>query len=324
MKPLLLALALIGSSAAAAIADDEFEIRPGTKVTFATAAEGAKLLAAKDTFVGAMSPFDRAARLKTDRDVTEEQYLTFAAKQARDWSAEEKAKLQTILAAVRTKTAQFDLRFPPSISLLKTTGLEEGNAAYCRENAIVLPQKHVDGDKARLEHTIAHELFHIYRRHYADNRKELYKIIGFGVCSPIALPEEMTSRKITNPDAPLIDSIIRIRIDGKQVPVTPVLFSETPHYDTKAGGEFFRSLVFKLMVLDEVGEKFKPSLLPSGEPHLVDVSDTPDYLDQVGRNTQYVIHPEEILAENFVLMIENDASVASPEIVTQLRTLLTK
>jgi hypothetical protein len=319
-----LAIVLVGLSVAAAASDDEFELRPGTKVHFATAAECARLLSKRDVFVQAMSPFDRAARLKTDQEVTEDDYLAFAAKQAQDWSSEEKVKLQAILAAIRAKTEQLDLHFPASISLLKTIGLEEGNAAYCRGNAIVLPTRFIDGGKAELEHVMLHELFHVYRGHYPDNRRALYKIIGFEVCPQLALPEDLRLRKITNPDAPLIDSVIRIRIDGRQVPATPVLFSKTERYDTKTGGEFFRSLVFKLMVLDEASDGFKPSLLPSGKPRLVNPNDAPDYLDQVGRNTQYIIHPEEILAENFALMLENAPSVPSPKIIDQLRSLLTK
>ncbi len=270
MKIWLLAIALIGWSAAEATADDEIEIRPGTKVSFATAAEGARLLGARDVFVEAMSEFDRAARLKTDQDVTEQQYLEFAAKQAQDWSAEEKAKVRTILASFREKSAQLELNFPASISLIKTTGLEEGKAAYCRESAIVIPINHLDGDATRLAHLVFHELFHIYRSHYPDNRRALYKIIDFEVCPQIDLPEDLRSRKITNPDAPRIDSVIRIRVDGRRVPATPVLYSKNERYDTKAGGEFFRSLVFQLMVLDEVGDGFQPALLPGGKPPLLD------------------------------------------------------
>jgi tetratricopeptide (TPR) repeat protein len=313
---------LVGSPANRARADEGPNIRPGTKVHFATAAEGARLLSARDAFVRAMSPFDRAARLKTDQDVTEDEYLAFAGRQALDWTADERTGLQAILDAFRTKTAELDLHFPASIELVKTTGLEEADAAYCRESAIMIPTKKLGGNPAGLEHLLFHELFHIYRRNYPDNRKALYRIIGYEVCAPIELPEELRSRKITNPDAPPVDSVIRIRLDGRRVPVTPVLFSKTEHYDARAGGDFFKSVVFRLMALEETADGLKPSLSPDGKPRLLDPSDAADYLDQVGRNTGYIIHPEEILAENFALLVENKSQLASPRVVEQMRALM--
>jgi hypothetical protein len=319
----VLAIALLGPSRTAVAIDAVVEIRPGTKVEFASAATGARLLASRDVFVQAMSPFDRSARLKTDKDVTEAEYLAFVARQARDWSEGEKKRLRAILESFRARTARLDLRFPPSISLLKTTGLEEGMAAYCRGSSIVLPAKLVQGDPTELESTIFHELFHIYRRHYGENRRLLYKIIGFDVCPEIVLPAELRSRKITNPDAPLLDSFIRVRVGGRHVPAAPVLIARTERYDTKQDGEFFASMDFRLLVLEEIHGRLQPSML-QGKPHLLDPAEVPDYLDQVGRNTEYIIHPEEILADNFVLLVNGKSPVPSPGIIQQMRSLLTR
>jgi hypothetical protein len=207
--------------------------------------------------------------------------------------------------------------------LLKTTGLEEGMAAYCRGSSIVLPAKLVQGDPTELESTIFHELFHIYRRHYGENRRLLYKIIGFDVCPEIVLPAELRSRKITNPDAPLLDSFIRVRVGGRHVPAAPVLIARTERYDTKQDGEFFASMDFRLLVLEEIHGRLQPSML-QGKPHLLDPAEVPDYLDQVGRNTEYIIHPEEILADNFVLLVNGKSPVPSPGIIQQMRSLLTR
>jgi hypothetical protein len=217
-----------------------------------------------------------------------------------------------------------DLRFPASISLLKTTGLEEGMAAYCRAAAVVLPAKLLQGDPAELDYTVVHELFHIYRRHHGENRRLLYKIIGFDVCPEIALPEELRRRKITNPDAPLLDSFIRIRVGGRRVAATPVLIARTERYDVKQDGEFFASMDFRLLVLEEINGRFQPAALPGGKPHLLDPMEVPDYLDQIGRNTKYIIHPEEILADNFVLLVNGKSPVPSPGILKQMRSLLTR
>lgn len=319
----LMASSLLGTSITA-VPIDVGEIRAGTKVEFASATTCARVLASPDVFVQAMSPFDRSARLKTDKDVTEAEYLAFVARQARDWSEGEKLRLKAILESFRAKTTGLDLRFPSSIFLLKTTGLEEGMAAYCRGASIVLPANVIEGAPTELESTVFHELFHIYRRHYGENRRLLYKIIGFDVCPEIALPEELRARKITNPDAPLLDSFIRISAGGKRVAATPVLIAKTERYDIKKGGEFFASMDFKLLVLDEINGRLRSSTTSGGKPYLLDPSEVPDYLEQIGSNTQYIIHPEEILADNFVLLVNGKSPVPSPKILQQLRSLLTR
>ena len=211
MTSWLVAFALVGGSVLSSPSGDGVEIRPGTMVEFGGAAACARVLSARDTFVQAMSPFDRSARLKTDKDVSEAEYLAFAARQARDWSSAEQARVRPILESFRLKTAQLNLRLPPTMLLLTTTGLEEGGAAYCRGTSIVIPKAVIDKDPAKLESLIFHELFHVYRTYNPAMRRDLYKIIGFEVCPEIVLPPELQARKITNPDAPLLDSFIRLR-----------------------------------------------------------------------------------------------------------------
>jgi hypothetical protein len=42
----------------------------------------------------------------------------------------------------------------------------------------------------------------------------------------------------------------------------------------------------------------------------------------VGRNTNYIIHPEEILAENFALLMMDKHDVPSPEILKKMQDVL--
>jgi len=44
----------------------------------------------------------------------------------------------------------------------------------------------------------------------------------------------------------------------------------------------------------------------------------------VGRNTGYIIHPDEILADNFVLLVNQSKNVRSPEILEKMRAVLAK
>lgn len=318
MRPFAIALL---AGATAAFTPGAFELGPGTRVELATAVEGARLLSSRDAFVEEMSPFDRGARLKTDRDVSEAEYLAFAAKQARDWTATEKARLEGILVAFRGKTARLDLPLPPAIVFVKTTGLEEGMAAYCRGASVVLPQGLLDRDPPQLAETVFHELFHVYRTHNPGKRAALYRIVGFTPSAEIPLPEPLARRKLTNPDAPRIDSVIRVKVDGVATPVTPVLLGAGDRYDVSRGGEFFEQMSFRLLVLEEKDGRFRPA----GEsPRLLEPSQAPDYLDQTGRNTGYVIHPEEILADNFVQLVNGRADAPTPRILEEMGVLLKK
>jgi hypothetical protein len=51
---------------------------------------------------------------------------------------------------------------------------------------------------------------------------------------------------------------------------------------------------------------------------LLAISETSGFSQRAGRNTGYTIHPEEILADNFALMV-TVRSVESPEVLRRLR-----
>ena len=59
------------------------------------------------------------------------------------------------------------------------------------------------------------------------------------------------------------------------------------------------------------------------QPRLVEVKQVTGFYEQVGRNTQYIIHPEEILADNFADLVLQDRPVPSPEILKKMQDVLT-
>jgi hypothetical protein len=60
------------------------------------------------------------------------------------------------------------------------------------------------------------------------------------------------------------------------------------------------------------------------QPRLVDFGQVSGFYEQVGRNTEYIIHPEEILADNFAMLVLADQDVPSPEILKKLQDVLTE
>ena len=72
------------------------DIRIGEQsaAVFATAEKGQEILGHEDDFVRRMSPFDRAARVKTDQAVSVEAFLAFAARNVLPWCREETARVE--------------------------------------------------------------------------------------------------------------------------------------------------------------------------------------------------------------------------------------
>ncbi|HEV8326412.1 MAG TPA: DUF4157 domain-containing protein [Nitrospiraceae bacterium] len=295
------------------------------ELLFAPATDSRRILSTKDTFVARMSPFDRAARMKTDRDVTESQFLEFAASAALDWEQHEKDVVESAFRKIRTAVARLSLPLPGQIYLIKTSGREEGNAAYTRSNAIVLPKSILASSEREIQRLLAHELFHISSRTHPKLAKLLYESIGFQYCGEIEFPENLAPRKITNPDAPQNDYCIRLELDGQKTWAIPILFSRAPRYDNSRGGEFFQYLQLALLLVERPGDTRAPlALYDSHGPRLVGLEQISGFFEQVGQNTEYIIHPEEILADNFALIVLGERNVRSPEVLSKIQSALAK
>ena len=65
-------------------------------------------------------------------------------------------------------------------------------------------------------------------------------------------------------------------------------------------------------------------LLSNEGPVIHGMSDAKDFFAQVGKNTQYIIHPEEIMAENFSFAILGKEKLVDENIVTQIQENLRK
>ncbi|MFN2622104.1 MAG: hypothetical protein ABR611_04590 [Chthoniobacterales bacterium] len=304
-----------------ALADGEVTIGKKTVVRFLSASESRPLITARDDFVKRLSPFDRGARLKVAQPVSEEQYLAFVGNNVRDWTGNEVEQLRAPLKELSPLLGALSL--PATLQLIKTTGAEEGNAAYTRGTAIFLPASYLSRPPQELKKLLCHELFHILSRGNPELREKLYAVIGFSPCDEVELPPQLASRKITNPDAPRNDHLIRLQVGGESCLALPVLLSSAEIYDVKRGGEFFNYLTFQFLVMEKTAtpRRFKIAQ-QNGSPRLAGIETVTGFFEQVGRNTNYIIHPEEILADNFALLVLGGDKIASPEILEKMKKVL--
>jgi hypothetical protein len=294
-----------------------------TDFIFLDRKDGARVLAGEDEFTRSLSDFDRSARLKTSEKVSTKEYLDFVSRQSLDWTDSEIERFRMIIGRVKESLTGYDIRIPGKMYFIKTTGDEEGNAVYCRGlNAVVLPgKKTADLSDDNLQTLLTHELFHIYSKNNLDKREQLYKIVGFYKTQPLVLPAELEPLNITNPDSVVRNYYFATEIGGEKINVMPVLLATGP-YDEKKGGRIFDYLQLVFFAVETKGNS---SVLVKKDGQYVSytMQQIPDFAGKIGKNTKYIIHAEEILAENFKLMaVKQD--VPSPEIIEQMQSVLKK
>ncbi|MGI5172769.1 hypothetical protein H0R92_04095 [Treponema sp. OMZ 840] len=295
------------------------------KVNFITADKqsGKTLLIAEDDFTRNLSAFDLSARLKTSQPVTKEAYLEFIGEQTLDWTTDERKKMQTVFADIKKALSAYSLSFPETVYVVKTTGLEEGGSAYCRSiNIIVLPESVVADSEKELRDTCLHELFHIYSRNNPEKRERLYNILGFYKTGDLIIPEKLYGFKITNPDSVANNYYFNARIENRTIPVMPLLFA-AEQYDENKGGEFFEYMLLLFFAVN--AESDASSLLTENNKYKVfSINQISNYYELIGENTDYIIHAEEVLADNFVLAANGETDVKTPELLEKIKIELKK
>ena len=317
----LLGLALVGLVASPCVS--QLLVAPDCHIEFADETSAREYLSRSDRFTKQLSERDIQVRCRSIERTKEDDYLELAATSVLPWTDESEAAVRVAITAARDQIAGFTLPLPRQIFVIRSRTLEEGGAAYCRRNAIVLPAGNIESASGEeLERLLLHELFHIASRQDDAWRNRAYAVIGFQLTSPISLPPELNGRRLTNPDAPFVDCFIRLQDGQRSRLAAPVLFSKNDAYSPKARN-VFSVVSFKLMEIEksETGGGHVP-VVRDGRPVLLDPGNEPTFFRQIGRNTMYIVHPDEILAENFVALAMQDVDLKSPEIVDRLRVAI--
>jgi hypothetical protein len=213
----------------------------------------------------------------------------------------------------------FNLPATKPILLIHTNGRKESGAAYTRGSAIILPRGMTGTSDRPPTRLIAHELFHVLSRNHPDWRDQLYAIIGFRNIGKVGLPDRLAGRRITNPDAPEIEHAIDVCVsDQHKAMLMPSLLAKQPFsLDQRS---IFRYLDFKLMEIQQNEQSEWVPVTVDGDVVFHDPS-LPDFHRQIGRNTAYIIHPEEILADNFAMLLTG-AEAKDPWLIESIKRVL--
>lgn len=297
--------ALFPLSGSATTADDS----PGITFSFPEQEAAKQLLSQTDAYTDTASPFDRKVRMGLNKDPGITKYLEFVTAQVRPWTAEHQVNLQDAIANLQSPLQNLSIKLSAPVNLIHTTGKEESGAAYTRGNEIILPKGELNANTKAQTRLMAHELFHVISRQHPILRDQLYSLIGFNKANPIQLPEKISSLRITNPDAPVIEHVMQLTLSpGRTVHVAPMLVAKFD-YTEDGPANLFAYLSFKLMQVKVspdgwIADQEKGSAIFHSP-------NTADFRRQIGKNTSYIIHPEEILADNFALIMTNGKVVDS-------------
>ncbi len=295
--------------------NNEFTIQPGTVIRLANTQRGKEVITTPDEYTNVLSKFDLQSKTQRKDSVTVDDYMKYASEQVRDWTDEEKASFGKVVKSVGAKISALGLKInmPPAIEVVKTTMKEEGGASgYTRGAYIYLQSIMVSSDK--VEDLFIHELFHVLSRYNPDMREKIYNSLGFQKCNEVAYPKEIADKRLTNPDAPLNNYYITVLNDTQPVDVMMILYSDLSYQ----GGSFFKYLKIGLMAVEGEANNKTP-VYKNNYPYILETDKVKNFYEQVGKNTDYILHAEEISAEHFVYLLNQTKGLPNPELIEAMK-----
>lgn len=199
--------------------------------------------------------------------------------------------------------------FPDTLIMIKTKGTHYGESVwYTRDNCIVVPKNELENRKTNaFASTMYHELFHVYSRLNPSKREKLYQLIGFQKIGlgNLHLPPGLAERVLYNPDGVDFAQKITLKTEtagtggGGVIEAVPIIYAKS--VGAKEGQkEFFGYLEFNIFqILPNDGGSWRVVTKDDGYSSTLKLDELPDFFRQIKDNTGYIIHPDEVLADNF-------------------------
>ena len=341
--PLLLLCSALSCSSVKVSRNEPYQLDQSHSIVLCDSTKAAELIISDNTddFFGKITRTDICLQMKKNfgpeygqNDIAGA-YLSFLQKDVTNFSSEEMNLMVKIMKEAKKLCDKVSPEvFPTNIQLLKARSRNYGNSVYyTRENCIVIPEyelknKSYDG----LLSVMLHEVFHVYSRLNPEKRVKLYELIGFRHLehnATLEIPEPLKSQILLNPDGTDIAYYINLKLeDSSEVKAIPIIYSKTPTFDPKQPA-FFKYMNFELFEIKPMPRGYAVQINKDGSSTR-SLSKSSDFNRQIRDNTRYIIHPDEIMADNFMFLMlrEKDAarfdkfSVAGKELIAQLEQVL--
>jgi len=258
------------------------------------------------------------------------QYQNLLKDEMMDFSEDEIVFMNDVFTKAKKELDDINPKlYPKNIKLIKTDVNHYGpDVYYTRDEAIVLPKNIFEAkDLESQKNVMLHEIFHILSRYNDDFRDEMYDLIGFKkYAENLVLPKEISNKLLTNPDGVRRDYCIHLHDKkGDLQRAVPLILSRKERYDPEIPS-FFSYLNFDLFPLIKISENdVTLGVNQKGESSL-SIEHNANFFELIKDNTTYIIHPDEIMAENFMLAVDTNGdenmSSFSPEGIELLNKVM--
>ena len=279
------------------------------QVRFATEEEGRQLMRDRVLFHDQINE-GMLAFLLQRKGGTLEEYIEFSEEQVMPFSPAEEKRITDTVAWLKDVLERHGLKLPDpgTLTFVKSTSAEACWAAAYTTGGIIFvadyvfsPLVYTDDDFREM---VVHEVSHCLSRMYPEYRQALFSQIHFTVLDhEIDVPEEILNRIIANPDVEHHDSSAVFTIGGEKKECYLVFLADS--------------------VFEEPGDSFFDTMysgiVPMDGSVVYREDEVDDFWEVVGRNSDYVEDPEELMAANaaFAILHLDDGYSAyqSPEIL---------
>lgn len=284
-------------------------------VTFASRASASELLRRADGWARQLSAFEMAARQRTEEETSVPDFLAFLGSAGREWTPDEGAYWQRQVERVSGAMAGLRLRLT-DVSMVKTSGSEEFNFAYSRNRGVMIPDGRVRiaGDERRDFSFLAHEVFHYLSSQNPAARDSLFGLLGFERIEGFEMPPSLEPRRLSNPGAHTYDHALAVQVDSRTHHVVPVIQSAASLQELIELPREGRSPLLDMIEIALVSVDVATGVVlrDGGGGVVIHGLEETDWSSRMQRNTSFTIHPEEVMADNFALLLEWRATGVQP------------
>ena len=255
-------------------------------------------------FFNKITPLDMKIQMKdnsyTSEEVIKIDYIKHLKSSVKSISESEEIAIRKVIhqAFLMSSTIAKDI-FPKKIEIIKTNMNHYGASVfYTRENRIIIPENLLRRElDQEFSNAILKQIFHIYLRYNYWKRIELYNAIGFEPLNVLEVPTTLKKRILLNPNG-IAPTIIHHISDnsGEEFSAVPIIYTDEKQ-------EVFRNLSFYSTINFALYKVEHGELMTTIDGNsTIDMPSITNFYEQIGTNTTYIIHPNEILADNFVLL----------------------
>ena len=281
---------------------------------FANAHQARKILLAQDDYYDRLSPAEIAIRMESsiaDRSIAD--LKGRYSDNVLDWTPGEITQFQSVIDENVVNFERIKHLLPEVIYLIRATDQIEGGLAHTHANTIIIQNTYAELSTSLL----LHETFHVLSRAQLAHHSSLYGLLGFAECFLVE-NDQIRAIHLTNPDVPVLSYFLPVSFDDEAGAIIPFLYASRAAYDSELTGGFRGHFAFGLLRVKE--QDSVCTIVPgaAGEAKLFNPQNVPEYFAAIGRNTGYIIHPEEVLANNFVFLLTGREDLPNPEIVERL------